>query len=147
MDEPWDDWTKDDLPRGFAYPVRQQDVRAALVASDTRVSGVRLLNAHRASWVGDRPPPYLLAVDRPGDVSDRIGGRLAAGPPGGLLSIWACPSDLKHSVGELMRDEVLPKAAAWLASVPARGDGWAASNHRLTVQWDEGVALVREDDR
>lgn len=147
MDEPWDYWTKDQLPRGFAYPVREQDVRAELHAANLKIGTVRLILGLKASWASAAEAPYLVAVDRPGDVADRIGARLFAGPPAGMVSIWACPSNLKKTIGELMRDEVLPRTCAWLQAVPSWGEGWAASNHRFTVQWRDGDLIVREDDR
>ena len=146
MDEPWDDWTRAKLPTGFAYPVVQQDVRESLRSGDLRVGTVRLILGTSRAWTSPADAPYLVAVDRPGDVADRIGGRLFAGPPAGMITIWACPSALKHRVTEAMRSEALPRVKAWLQGIPARGEGWAASNHRFTVQWNEGALLVREDD-
>lgn len=68
--EPWRKYTKKRLPRGFAHPLGQQDVRSALLTTDVAVDWLSLSDCDESAW-RDLSPVRLLSVSRVGDAVRR----------------------------------------------------------------------------
>lgn len=142
--EPWHEYTKLRLRAGYAHPVGQQDVRAALLAADVTVDWLSLSDCVEAAW-RDARPVRLLSIRRVGDAVHREWGTwpLAFQTH---LTVNACPSMLKAELRTVLLDEALPRAADWLRAAAGRGNAWGASEHQFEALWEHpGVRYV--DDR
>lgn len=142
-DEPWLEYEKRPLPRGFTHPLQQTDVRDALVSAGVVVgrfarSGsagqdwwemeVVVLHAHR---YGDA----VVSDWGPHDPVEQVG-----------LAVPGCPSRLRGELREALLDSGLPRVVEWLRAVQDRGEGWRLKTHRIEARWRNGVLGFVEDE-
>lgn len=107
--EPWREYTKLRLRAGYAHPVGQQDVRAALLAAEVSVDSLSLSDCVDVDWREARPV-RLLSIFRVGDTVQKYRGRWPLTFQT-QLSVNSCPSMLKAELRPVVLDEALPQAA------------------------------------
>jgi hypothetical protein len=139
-EEPWAGYAKDKLPRGWAYPLGRDEVRAALVAAgavvgrlwfsrtDANFEGRMVLHAY---WPSDARSKYL-------DTGEH--GRSPL-----LMWVSAVPSDLRQDISRELRETWLGPAAEWAAKAPMRGNAWTASDHYWIIRYTKSSGLVLEE--
>ena len=135
---PWDDYSRDRLPRGWTYLLGRGVIEGALREAGARVASLSLGR------------PDLLQRELSQDVSDvyYYGGALLGHPStlearsSLLLMRWiAVPSEIAPTIAEEVRQVWLPRGCAWAAAALSHGNGWSAAEHRWRLNYDPDSGL------
>jgi hypothetical protein len=139
---PWSAYSKTKrLAPGWTHPLRQREVWDALDAGAVRVGELRLADVVETAWQA-REPVRLVSARRVGDDAFRHYGWPQERQT--EVSIYGVPSAARHEVLQPVRD-ALESVLSWLASVPSRGEGWAASEHEVEALWlHPGLQIVED---
>lgn len=138
-EEPWGVYSKDKLPKGWAYPLGRDEVRAALVSAGAVVGS---LSFSRTDMFEGR---MILLAYWPSDARSQYldPGRHERSP----LMMWvsAVPSEMRDRIGQELRSVWLGQAADWAAKAPGRGNAWTASDHYWDVRYTKDAGLFLKD--
>lgn len=142
QDEPWLEYEKRPLPRGFTHPLKQRDARDALKAAGLVIGRFGRSGTHGQNWWDLEV--VVLHAHRYGDDVARAWGPHdpveQVGP-----AVPGCPGGLKSEVRAALLDSGLPKAIDWLLRLRHRGDAWRVGTHRFEVLWKAGALSFAED--
>lgn len=103
--EPWADYSRDRLPRGWSYPLGQEDFLAALRHQKVKVRTLSL------SWLDTKPtkPLYLLTADWFSAArANHFGVEERNSKPLRIIR-HAVPSRLRQEVRDELRDGYLQR--------------------------------------
>ena len=142
-DPPWEEYSRDRLRAGMAYPVGRDFVEGclrdagAVIGSLSFVGGTAdprqaperrlLIDLY---WFGDAQSGYLTNPYR--TRASYL-----------FLRLWAVPSVQRREMGQLL-GEGLPLACRWAAAAMSRGTAWSASQHVLTLHAGPKGLFVEE---
>ncbi len=140
--EPWLEYEKRPLPRGFTHPLGQSEVRDALTAAGVFVGRFGRSGSHGQNW-WDMEAVALHAHRYGDDVARAWGPHDPVEQVG--LAVPGCPSELKPQVRAALLGAGLPRAIEWLAGLRDRGDGWLTTTHRFEVLWRNGTLTFEKD--
>ena len=129
-EEPWNSYNRNSLKPGLAYPLRQGQVRDALLRLGVRVGHVGL-QVSTATWT--KPSGPVVWAHWP---DFRVhGGGVWHGPRLASIYLWAVPTDLRQVVTELLLEGTFDQVCRWAGNAPQRGNAWGSSEHNLTVAY------------
>lgn len=143
VEGPWQRYYRDQLPKGWAYPLGRDEVSAAL--DDAGVS------LHSLSFSRTAPKQladlYVLSVYWPSDARakyfDSQDVDSSSSPM--MLSVSSVPSELRHQIGQQLRDAWLERVVAWAQQAPKRGNAWTATDHYWNLVRKADGRLVLEE--
>lgn len=141
--EPWRKYSKTRLAPGYAHPVGQQDLRAALLDAEVVLGTLDLGGCIEAAW-RERRPVRLLSTRRMADGEARKLGEFADAFQTNL-TVNACPSHMKLDLRKVVLADALPQVIAWLRAAGQRGNAWGASERQLEVLWEHPGLRYVED--
>jgi hypothetical protein len=136
--QPWLDYSKARLQRGFSHAVGRSVVDSALRAAGAQVGSLSFGPFWRdpgatwemvfdVYWIGDGRAPYFHS------------GREQP-PQERLLMRWNAVSAAARSrLAPQIAEVWLPQACTWAAAAPLRGNVWAATDHRWRLVHEAGV--------
>lgn len=138
--EPWTDYSRDRLPRGWSYPLGQEDFLVALRRQNVKVRTLSM------SWLDTKPtePLYLLTADWLSDaranyfgIEDRVSKPLR-------IIHHAVPSQLRQEMWNALTNEHLQTMMEWLRMATVQGNAWTATDHHwhLTRTMDGNIAVA-----
>lgn len=139
--EPWQDYRRDHLPRGWSHVLGRDDIAAALRGAGARV---KALSLGRADGPAEKAVHSVFDVYFYGDASP--GSFTAATPRTDLLLMrWsALPAVDASAIAGEVRQLWLPQGCAWAAAAAERGNVWAAREHRWQLRLDRGSLRATE---
>lgn len=143
VEGPWQRYYRDQLPKGWAYPLGRDEVSAHLAEA-----GVSL-----GSLSFSRTDPnqsanlYVLGVYWPSDAKAKYfhSRDFDSSPSPMMLSVRSVPSELRHQIGQQLRDAWLERAVAWARQAPRRGNAWTATDHYWNLVHKPDGRLVLEE--
>lgn len=130
---PWDEYSRTRrLPKGTAHAIGRDAVEEALNAAGAKVGSLTF-------YPGDTFPKIFDVVW----LGDSSGGYFRSGPPRepykSLMMRWnAVPSASRASLAAEITELWLPKACAWAAAAPGRGNVWTATEHSWMLVDEDG---------
>ncbi len=139
-DLPWDEYSKDRLPRGWSYPLGRDSIAEALRRAEATVGSLSLgrprLPPDEGPW---RVFDVLCFRDGAGYFGRRPEGRSRL-----HMSWTAVPSEYRIEIAHQLEDSVLRRGCQWAASALARGNVWSASEHEFLVTHVDGQVEISE---
>ena len=137
--EPWVDYSRDRLPRGWSYPLGQEDFLVELRRQNVKVRTLCL------SWLDTKPtePLYLLTADWFSDARANYFGIEERDSKPLRIIHHAVPSPLRQEVRDALTTGHLQTRVEWLLVASVQGNAWTASDHHwhLTRTVDGNIAL------
>ncbi len=139
---PWDWYSKDRLPQGWAYPLGRDAIAEGLRRAEATVGSLSLgrpkrppdtgaLRVFDVLWLGDARPGYFGGIRREGASR--------------LLMRWtAVPSEYRIEIAHQLADSMLRRGCQWAASALTRGNAWSASDHEFLVTHVHGRLQASE---
>jgi hypothetical protein len=61
-----------------------------------------------------------------------------------MMSVSAVPSELRHRIGQELRNTWLQRAVDWAREASKRGNAWTASDHYWNLIHWKGIGLIPE---
>ena len=140
-DLPWDDYRKDRLPRGWAYPIGRDRIARALREAGATVGSLSLGRPDLPPRPGRQTVFDLLWL---GDAQAGYFGPIKPGRSRLLMRWTAVAVEHRIQIARQLEDTVLEQGCQWAAASPTRGNAWSASEHRLLVTHVEGQLQLSE---
>jgi hypothetical protein len=125
-DEPYS-FSKEKIGRELGYPLKRSRLDSALHSASvyTAVYSVRYLGYQNSNVVLDAS----FTPDWKGHPTVR--GRC-------LITVWAVPSQQRHSAEQLLVAEGLQILCRWLAKTRSEGNVWRGTEHMLNFDVQDG---------
>jgi hypothetical protein len=138
---PWDEYSRAKVPRGWAYPLGQEQIASALQDAGAAVGSLSLggpklppdseeLAVFDVWWLGDARAGYFGPV---GSGRSRL-----------LMRWTAVPVADRSEVVRRLNDGVLRRGCEWAATALTRGNAWTATEHRFWVTYVDRQIRVLE---
>lgn len=138
---PWQRYDRDKLPKGWAYPLGRDEVSAALVDA-----GVSLGSLSFSRTDPNQPADlYVLHAYWPSDARAKYFHSRDFDNSPLMMSVRSVPSELRHQIGQELKDGWLRRAVTWAGQAPKRGNAWTASDHYWNLKYKTGAGLVVEE--
>jgi hypothetical protein len=140
-DGPWERYDRDKLPKGWAYPLGRDEVRAALVAAGVRLGSL----SFSRSYPNESAGICVLQVFWPSDSRAKYFGSRDPDISPLTMSVGAVPSELRNHIGQQLRRDWLERAVVWAHQAPNRGNVWTATDHWWSLMHKPDDRLILED--
>jgi hypothetical protein len=139
--DPWDEYARDKLPRGWTYPLGQERIAEALAEAGATLGSLRLHSPKLPPDPGPSPvfDVWWFSDARPGYLRPGRTGRSR------LLMRWtAVPVADRSEVRRQVDEGVLRRGCEWAAAALRHGNAWSATEHRFWVTYLDGQLRVSE---
>lgn len=141
--EPWLEYERRPLRRGFTHPLQQGHVRDALRSAGLIIGRFARSGAHEQYWWDNQV--VVLHAHRYGDDVARAWGDHDPLAQVGL-AVPGCPGGMRSEVRDVLLGMGLPQTIDWLLRVRERGDAWGVKTRRFEVRWRSGTLTFVEDE-
>lgn len=125
-------FTKQNLPRGFSYPLGRAALDAALLTAD--IQYVHAIYYWPVSSDG--------AIIRAEYMSEAAKGWFAAGRTS--ITLYAVPATERRTTNQLLMTDILPAFCSWLSNAERAANVWRGSDHSLYYFIRHGVVSRTE---
>lgn len=143
VEGPWQRYYRDQLPKGWAYPLGRDEVSAALAKAGASLGSLSFSRTDP----NQSADLYVLGLYWPSDARAKYfhSRDFDSSPSPMMLSVRSVPSELRHQIGQQLRDAWLEKAVAWARQAPKRGNAWTATDHYWNLVHKPDGRLVLEE--
>jgi hypothetical protein len=127
-------FSKDKIGRELAYSLKRSLLDSALQSASvcSAVYSVRYLGRKNSNVVVDADflPEWL--------GHPTVSGRC-------LITVWAVPSQQRHTAEQLLVLQGLPILCGWLAKTQSEGNVWRGSRHMIRFHMENGRLIHTEE--